>query len=49
MHVAIPAPTAHVAAVKARLDAERVRYQEINGALYFNDPNGLGLELMLAE
>ena len=32
--------------IKSRLQQRRVKYQEIGGALYLKDPNGLGIELM---
>jgi catechol 2,3-dioxygenase-like lactoylglutathione lyase family enzyme len=47
MHVAMPIPRHQFQEVKDRLDANRVKYQEVGGSLYVDDPNGLGIELML--
>ena len=46
MHIAMPIPRTHFQEVKGRLDADRVKYQEVGGSLYVDDPNGLGIELM---
>ena len=49
MHVALPISQGHLEVVKERLDARRVKYQEVGRSLYLKDPNGLGLELMPAR
>ena len=49
MHVAMPVAPERLAQAKQRLAKHRVPCQEIGGALYFKDPNGLGLELMPAR
>ena len=46
MHIAMPIPRDRFQEVKGRLDANRVKYQEVGGSLYVKDPNGLGIELM---
>ena len=46
MHIALPMKKELLAGVEDKLKARRVKYQEIGGALYFKDPNGLGIELM---
>ncbi len=46
MHIAMPIPQSLFDEVKGRLDANRVKYQEVGGSLYVKDPNGLGIELM---
>ena len=46
MHIAMPIPRNRFQEVKVRLDANRVKYQEVGGSLYVKDPNGLGIELM---
>ena len=45
-HIAMPIPRNQFRHVKGRLDANRVKYQEVGGSLCVKDPNGLGLELM---
>ena len=49
MHVALPISQDRLQAVKERLDAGRVKYQEVGRSLYLKDPNGLGIELMPAR
>ena len=46
MHVALAISRSRYSEVKGRVDAHRVRYQEVGGSLYLNDPNGLGIELL---
>ena len=46
MDVALPISPDTLKSVKERLDARRVKYQEVGGSVYLKDPNGLGLELM---
>ena len=46
MHIAMPIPRDSFEEVKTRLDANRVKYQEVGHSLYLKDPNGLGIELM---
>ncbi len=46
MHIAMPIPRDSYEEVKTRLDANRVKYQEVGRSLYLKDPNGLGIELM---
>jgi len=46
MHVAIAISPERLAELKLRLTQNRVKHQEIDGSLYFNDPNGLGIELL---
>ena len=49
MHVALPIARNTFNELKARMDHNKVRYQEVGGSLYVKDPNGLGIELMLAH
>ena len=49
MHIAMPIPMDDFEDVKTRLDANRVKYQEVGHSLYLRDPNGLGIELMPQE
>ena len=46
MHIALAIAPEKLEDVKANLSRNRVKYQEIGGSIYFNDPNGIGLELM---
>ena len=46
MHIALVIEEAKRVEIKSRLQQRRVKYQEIGGALYLKDPNGLGIELM---
>lgn len=46
MHLALAVAPEHSAKVKENLGQHRVKYREIGGSLYFEDPNGLGIELM---
>jgi hypothetical protein len=49
MHVALPIARNTFNELKSRMDHNKVRYQEVGGSLYVKDPNGLGIELMLAH
>ena len=49
MHVALVVSRDRLAEIKGRLQQRRVKFQEIGGALYLKDPNGLGMELMPQE
>jgi len=46
MHVAISISTQELSTIKLRLYQHKVSYQELEGSLYFKDPNGLGIELL---
>ena len=46
MHIAMPMEKSRLPGVSEKLTARRVKFQEIDGSLYFKDPNGLGIELM---
>ena len=46
MHVAMAVSPDRLEEIKERLQQRRVKFQEIAGSLYFEDPNGLGIELM---
>lgn len=46
MHVALRISRDRLAGVKSRMDQHRVKYREVGGSVYLNDPNGLGIELM---
>jgi glyoxylase I family protein len=46
MHVALSISRDQLNEIKERLEHGRVKFQEIGGSLYLNDPNGLGIELM---
>ncbi len=46
MHIALAIAPDRLEEVKANLSRNRVKYQEIDGSVYFKDPNGMGLELM---
>lgn len=49
MHLAIPVPLTRLKKVKSSFGERGIQFQEIGGALYFKDPNGLGIELMQAS
>ena len=49
MHIALPITPERYAEVKARLDEQRVGYEEVGGSLYVKDPNRLGIELLPIE
>ena len=46
MHVALLISRDRLDEIKGRLEQRRVKFQEIGGAVYLKDPNGLGIELM---
>ena len=46
MHIALVIDEAKREEIKGRLQQRRVKFQEIGGAVYLKDPNGLGIELM---
>ena len=46
MHVALSISRDRLDEIKGRLEQRRISFQEIGWSLYFNDPNGLGIELM---
>ena len=46
MHIALDVSPERYAQAKERLDAKRVKYQEVGGSIYVKDPNGLGIELL---
>ena len=46
MHVAPSISRDRLDEIKGRLEQRRISFQEIGWSLYFNDPNGLGIELM---
>ncbi len=46
MHIALVIEDAKREEIKIRLQQRGVKFQEIGGAVYLKDPNGLGIELM---
>ena len=46
MHIALPIAKNIFLEVKERCDRNKIKYQEVGGAIYVKDPNGLGIELM---
>ncbi|MCH8989390.1 MAG: VOC family protein [Chloroflexi bacterium] len=46
MHIALPIARNTFLEVKGRLDQNKIKYQEVGGAVYVADPNGLTIELM---
>lgn len=46
MHIALPISPERFDQLKGRLDAGKVKYQEVGGSVYVKDPNGLTIELM---
>jgi catechol 2,3-dioxygenase-like lactoylglutathione lyase family enzyme len=46
MHVALAVTHDQLDEIKERLQQRRVKFQEIGGSLYLEDPNGLGIELL---
>ena len=46
MHVALTISSDRLEEIKERVQQRRVKFQEIGGSLYLEDPNGLGIELM---
>ena len=49
MHVALVVSRERLVEIKDRLQQRRVKFQEMGGAIYLKDPNGLGMELMPQE
>ncbi len=49
MNVALAIGQERLDEIKDRLEQHRVKDQQIGGAFYLKDPNGLGLELMLSS
>ncbi|PKB73689.1 MAG: hypothetical protein BZY75_00540 [SAR202 cluster bacterium Io17-Chloro-G7] len=46
MHIALVIDHDKREEIKGRLEARRIDFREIGGAVYLKDPNGLGIELM---
>ena len=46
MHIALPIARNIFLEVKGRCDRDKIKYQEVGGAIYVKDPNGLAIELM---
>jgi len=46
MHIALVIDKDKREEIKGRLQQRRIDFQEIGGAVYLRDPNGLGIELM---
>ena len=46
MHIALPIARNIFLDIKGRCDRGRIKYQEVGGAIYVKDPNGLAIELM---
>lgn len=46
MHIALPIARNIFLEIKGRCDQAKIKYQEVGGAIYVKDPNGLGIELM---
>ncbi len=46
MHIALPIARNIFLEVKGRCDRNKIKYQEVGGAIYVKDPNGLAIELM---
>ena len=49
MHIALPIARNIFLEVKGRCDQNKIKYQEVGGAIYVKDPNGLTIELMPFE
>ena len=49
MHIALPIARKIFQELKGRLDQNKMKYQEVGGAVYVKDPNGLTIELMPFE
>ena len=49
MHVALGISPERLERVKESLGRNKVKFQKIGGAVYFSDPNGLGIELTPRE
>ncbi len=46
MHIALPIARNAFTEIKGRCDRNKVKYQEVGGAIYVSDPNSLTIELM---
>ena len=46
MHIALPIVRNSFLDIKWRCDQAKIKYQEVGGAIYVRDPNGLAIELM---
>jgi len=46
MHIALPTARNIFLEVKERCDQNKIKYQEVGGAIYVKDPIGLAIELM---
>jgi len=46
MHIALPIVRNSFLDIKWRCDQAKIKYQEVGGAIYVKDPNGLAIELM---
>ena len=46
MHIALPIARSSFLDIKGRCDQAKIKYQEVGGAIYVKDPNGLAIELM---
>ena len=46
MHIALPIARNSFLDIKGRCDEAKIKYQEVGGAIYVKDPNGLAIELM---
>ena len=46
MHIALPIARNSFLNIKGRCDQAKIKYQEVGGAIYVKDPNGLAIELM---
>ena len=46
MHIALPIARSIFTEIKGRCDSNKIKYQEVGGAIYVKDPNGLAIELM---
>ncbi len=49
MHIALPIAKNIFQDLKGRMDQNKIKYQEVGGSAYVNDPNGLTIELMPFE
>ncbi len=47
MHVAVPIPRDRYDEIEGRLKARGVAYSRIGESVYFRDPNGMAMELMI--
>ena len=46
MHIALPIAKDIFMKIKGRCDRNKIKYQEVGGSFYVQDPNGLAIELM---